>query len=79
MEGIQLDDHNPNSDVGRVHSNYFIDEPPVYESPPDYEAPPNYDEAIKMYLIKHNDVSIKTGLADLESNGKFSCYCIKLI
>lgn len=73
MEGIQLDDHSSTSDIGRVHSNYFIDEPPVYELPPDYEAPPNYDEAIKMYLMKHKDVSIKRDLVHLELNGKFSC------
>lgn len=66
-----MDDHSSTSNIGRVHSNYFVDEPP-----PDYEAPPNYDEAIKMYLMKYKDAGIKTDLMNMELDGKLSCYII---
>jgi len=74
VEGIQLEDNSLTSEIGRVNSNYLIDEPPAYEPPPDYEAPPNYEEAIKMYKnsMKNKHDNLKTNLMDVESNGKFS-------
>jgi len=74
VEGIQLDENSLTSEVGRVNSNYLIDEPPAYEPPPDYEAPPNYEEAIKMYKnsMKNKHDNLKTDLMDVELNGKFS-------
>lgn len=71
VEGLQLEDHSQTSEIGRVHSNYLIDEPP-----PDYEAPPNYEEAIKMYkdLIKTTDDNLKMNSMDVESNGKLFRY-----
>jgi len=73
VEGIQLDDNSLSSEIGRVNSNYLIDEPPAYEPPPDYEAPPNYEEAIKMYKnsMKNKHDNQKIDLMDVESNGKF--------
>lgn len=67
VEGIQLENHGQTSEIGIVHSNYLIDEPP-----PEYEAPPNYEEAIKMYkdLMKTEDNNLKINLMDVESNGK---------
>lgn len=78
MEGIQLDDNSLTSEIGRVNSNYLIDEPPAYEPPPDYEAPPNYEEAIKMYKnsMENKHENQKTDLMDVESNGKFVTYVI---
>jgi len=74
VEGIQLEDNNLTSEIGRVNSNYLIDEPPAYEPPPDYEAPPNYEEAIKMYKnsMKNKHDNLKMDLMDVESNSKFS-------
>jgi len=79
VEGIQLEDNSLTSEIGRVNSNYLIDEPPAYEPPPDYEAPPNYEEAIKMYKnsMKNKHDNLKTNLMDVESNGKFSSVIIQ--
>ncbi|XP_026807139.1 uncharacterized protein LOC113549855 [Rhopalosiphum maidis] len=70
LEGIQLDDNSLTSEIGRINSNYLIDEPPAYEQPPEYEAPPNYEEAIKMYKnsMKYKHDNIKTNLIDEELN-----------
>lgn len=69
MEGIQLEDNALTSEIGRVNSNYLIEEPP-----PDYEAPPNYEEAIKMYKnsIKNKHDNLKADQIDVELNGKCS-------
>jgi len=73
VEGIQLDDNSLTSEIGRVNSNYLIDEPPEYEPPPDYEAPPNYEEAIQMYKnsMKNKHDNLKMDLMDVKPNGKF--------
>lgn len=70
MEGIQLDEHSPTSELARIQSNYLMDEPPEYEPPPSYEAPPDYEEAIKMYkMMKNNNDKIIADRLNEESNG----------
>lgn len=75
MEGIQLEDNNSTSEIGRVNSNYLTEEPPPYEPPPDYEAPPNYEEAIQVYkdLMKNKDNNPKADVVNLESDGRYIC------
>ncbi|KAL4143763.1 hypothetical protein QTP88_006049 [Uroleucon formosanum] len=70
LEGIQLDDNSLTSEIGRVNSNYLIDEPPEYEPPPEYEAPPNYEEAIQMYKnsMKNKHDNLKMDLMDVKPN-----------
>lgn len=76
MEGIQLDEQSPTSELARIQSNYLMDEPPEYEPPPSYEAPPDYEEAIKMYkeMMKNNYDKIIVDRSNEEPSGRFCLY-----